>query len=657
MLEAPLMASARGQIAGASRPVPRYADFVLAAAATGLSLWRGWYMDDAYITFRVVDNFIHGYGLTWNVAERVQAFTNTLWMFVLIPFAALTREFFLTVYGIQALCTFAASYTIARHFARDLPSKLLVLAALATSRAFIDYSSSGLENALAHLLVALYLVRVLTHPPARERVQGEVALVALLLLTRLDLVFLVGPIQAARLVELVRATPRERASARSVLVACLRGASPLLLWEAFSAFYFGALIPTSARAKLGLGLAPLAQVRHGLAYVDNMLQYDQVTSLVIAAAVVATAVSRRRALRPVAVGLLLHLAYVVGVGGDHMGGRFFSVPFVVAVACVAQAARGRSAYVAAGAAIVSAALGHFATFSDGYFEYTPKIDGSFVWDYYQSNIAATGLRTRPAGKLEPTHPWVNKGREYQRTGTAFAVEGGVGLTGFYAGPHTHILDQFGLTDPLLARLPLQDGRHNWENWAPGHAGRPVPDGYVESLRSGENRVENPALHRYYEALRVITRAPLFSRERLATLARFLAGGFDADRAAYLTYYESKTASEGDIPPRQLVAREARAGYRFDQPGATWGVRFTNTGVRVALLGALSQRRIRTSLDPGTYAVGFWTRSVPACELALVATGGTDEWEVPACAAGATAISFRETSGREWSQLRSLERLP
>ena len=32
-----------------------------------------WLSDDAYITFRTIDNFIDGYGLTWNIGERVQA--------------------------------------------------------------------------------------------------------------------------------------------------------------------------------------------------------------------------------------------------------------------------------------------------------------------------------------------------------------------------------------------------------------------------------------------------------------------------------------------------------------------------------------------------------------------------------------------------------
>lgn len=37
--------------------------------------------DDAKITFRVAENFIQGYGLTFNTDERVQAYSNPLWLF------------------------------------------------------------------------------------------------------------------------------------------------------------------------------------------------------------------------------------------------------------------------------------------------------------------------------------------------------------------------------------------------------------------------------------------------------------------------------------------------------------------------------------------------------------------------------------------------
>jgi arabinofuranosyltransferase len=37
-----------------------------------------WMCDDAFITLRTVDNFVQGYGLVWNVGERVQVYTHPL---------------------------------------------------------------------------------------------------------------------------------------------------------------------------------------------------------------------------------------------------------------------------------------------------------------------------------------------------------------------------------------------------------------------------------------------------------------------------------------------------------------------------------------------------------------------------------------------------
>ena len=50
---------------------------------------NSWLCDDAYISFRVIKNFVNGYGLRWNVFERVQVFTNPLMVLSLIPFYAI----------------------------------------------------------------------------------------------------------------------------------------------------------------------------------------------------------------------------------------------------------------------------------------------------------------------------------------------------------------------------------------------------------------------------------------------------------------------------------------------------------------------------------------------------------------------------------------
>jgi arabinofuranosyltransferase len=85
-------------VAGIETPDPRQTTRVILVG--GLSVFflllirTAWLDDDAYITFRTIDNFLNGYGLRWNTINRVQAYTHPLWMMVITPFAALTGEMY-----------------------------------------------------------------------------------------------------------------------------------------------------------------------------------------------------------------------------------------------------------------------------------------------------------------------------------------------------------------------------------------------------------------------------------------------------------------------------------------------------------------------------------------------------------------------------------
>ena len=76
---------------------------MLIALIISLFVVTSWLSEDAYITFRTVDNFINGYGLTWNVAERVQSFTHPLWMLMIAGFYAVTGEIFFSVITLSIL--------------------------------------------------------------------------------------------------------------------------------------------------------------------------------------------------------------------------------------------------------------------------------------------------------------------------------------------------------------------------------------------------------------------------------------------------------------------------------------------------------------------------------------------------------------------------
>ena len=65
-----------------NQKITKYIMYFLLALFTYVFIVNAWVGDDAYITFRTVDNFVNGYGLTWNTSERVQAYTHPLWMFL-----------------------------------------------------------------------------------------------------------------------------------------------------------------------------------------------------------------------------------------------------------------------------------------------------------------------------------------------------------------------------------------------------------------------------------------------------------------------------------------------------------------------------------------------------------------------------------------------
>jgi len=103
-----------------------------------------------------------------------------------------------------------------------------------------------------------------------------------------------------------------------------------------------------------------------------------------------------------------------------------------------------------------------------------------------------------------------------------SVEYSIGYLGYFAGPSVFIIDQYALADPLLARLPIP----NPKEWRIGHFIREVPEGYVESLVTGSNRLADPDLAEYYAKLKLITAGKIFDPERLKTILEMNLGKYD-----------------------------------------------------------------------------------------------------------------------------------
>jgi len=101
-----------------------------------LLIRTAWVGDDVFITLRTVDNFIHGYGLRWNISDRVQSYTHPLWMLMMIPLYAILRNGYLTAVLLSFLFTIPLILWIAfKSNIRPIDS-ILTLTLLLLSKAF-----------------------------------------------------------------------------------------------------------------------------------------------------------------------------------------------------------------------------------------------------------------------------------------------------------------------------------------------------------------------------------------------------------------------------------------------------------------------------------------------------------------------------------------
>lgn len=133
---------------------------------------------------------------------------------------------------------------------------------------------------------------------------------------------------------------------------------------------------------------------------------------------------------------------------------------------------------------------------------------------------------RDPQKLFPDHPWCYEGAAQPQV-SIIALDG---IIGYCMGINKIAIDIKALTDPLLARMPK-----NPEGiWSSGGVNRVMPEGYLESVASGENKITDPDLARYYDKLKLITASePLFSRARLTGILAFHLGVYDHWLEAYL----------------------------------------------------------------------------------------------------------------------------
>jgi len=605
---------------------------LLAATLLGtLAFLRGWVGDDAFITFRVVEMLWAGHGPVFNAGERVQAYTHPLWFFILAAVIRTDIEpYYVAIFG-GVVCAAGTGYLVARTLP---PLKALVaVTLLATSTSFLDFSTSGLENSLTHLLLAAMLWAAFAGEESRP--WWVAAAAGLVVLNRLDLVLLVGP--AVGLVLMRRPL---------AVLAFL----PLVAWLLFAAWYYGTPLPNTMYAKVG-AYGTGEAVRHGLAYlVDYCLSEPFHVAIAAAGVALGARTAGRRPWPPRAdrrwlvvaccAGIGLYLLYVVVIGGDFMRGRMFTAPLLMAVVAGGVALSLDGPALSPLAAAVAASLCILALPVANTMQFDARIGDSGIVNeraFYQG--AWLGHRrgqTDPSPDFDQPDSTGIALRAYAEAygPVTLAAAGGLGQLGYYSGPRVTVIDRLGLSDAFVAReVPLSHQR-------PGHIYRAVAEDYFRSRadialqpdwRARVRRLDptlradavedardgawaDDAARRRYEGVSTLVSGPLSPGARLRTVFKYLLPLVPRPDPSEVLAREGEIAVRANYRPtfgqfRTLIAPDAGGGDGAEWLDPTAAVGMNDIDSRVTVdLGAshaLSEVALQADADD-TYVVRFST---------------------------------------------------
>ncbi len=409
----------------------------------GAGVWalHGFLVDDAYIGLRYVRQALRGQGWVYNVGERVEGYSNFLWLVLLLPVVGAGVDGVLAakVLGIAAGAgALAAGWALARRLLQeeDLPEGWAGWAAvlLGCNPAFAAWAVGGLEAPLFALLVALAALRL-----GEERQRGSgfpwsALFLALAALTRPEGAFFF----LLALAEEVPAWVRRRALPRwgwQWMGAFAGLFGPYLAWRWV---YYGYLLPNTVYVK-AWGLHPRAFLE-GTYYLYQLATMHGGLAFALGLPAVAFLAPRGETARRAALWAGAYLLLVWLGGGDWMPLGRLGVHVLPL----------GSALAVAGAARLAAALGG----SLGRRWATAVLGGTAALFVLQTADLRLVQGVGAGPWVPPPTAQARYLRDHVRPGEEVALTD-AGHLAYFLSLDTRVVDMIGLTDAHIAHLPVQ----------------------------------------------------------------------------------------------------------------------------------------------------------------------------------------------------------
>ena len=497
-----------------------YRNIILAGVLLGLYLYSiinsAWLSDDCFISLSQIVNLHHGDGLVYNYGERVQAFTHPTWFFLLSFLTWITGDYYYTIIATSLLASMLAIFIIIlyAHRQHNLSAAIIGLTLLLFSKAFVDYTSSGLENPLSYLLFGwIIYILLLKDDISKQALTLVYIAMAFLFLNRMDYALILFPI-------LIHLLIRYKSKNRSPFVIAALIVSG---WLLFSLFYFGHLFPNTYYAKLQAGYPLQDYLQRGFQYFKVQFQADPITLVIISIGIV-LGLLRQGIMRAVSIGLILYLLYFFKSGGDFMQGRFFAVPAFVAtfliVSFLSKIEIPKYTYA------VLAILILFGAKSTSPLFVGKAYDNRNV---YLGVADERGFYFQRFGLISPHRHWpkiATLGQSMPKE--AGIVCGGLGTAGLSRRDKVFFIDYCALTDPLLSQLPAIENT----DWRVGHQYRHVPVKYEEKVMDRNTTLFDKNLEKFYNDIYKVTHGNLLQKDRLGAIYRINTHNYNIDKKMY-----------------------------------------------------------------------------------------------------------------------------
>jgi hypothetical protein len=554
----------------------------------GYTYWRAWFFaDDGFISLRYSERLALGQGLTWTDGERVEGYSNLLWVLLLAGARFLTPDLVTAARilgGVSSAAVIAAVvWTYRPRGWRWILPPLFAVALIALAQPLAAWSGYGLEQPLLAAGLAWAMAETLPlvgkgMPVPRRALAAGVPL-AVVVLTRSDGAFFVATYALGLMLA-------HRLRWRSIVVAAYLVAVPFACWLAQLAFrlaYYGEWVPNTAHAKVAF---KQERIDWGIRYLTLDDWHLGPPAILFAVALLALLLPRapRGRLVLLLTPCLAWAGYLVLIGGDNNPGGRHLVPLVVLGAFVGAELLGYAAHNRWTHAIgVLAAVAVVARLVALQPDLEPRLTTTRrIW---MEDGVWTGTLLRRA--FESRQPLV-------------AVDAAGALPYYSRLP---CLDMLGLSDRWIATHPPPDFGTGWVGHELGdgrYVMRRAPDLVVFSNHVGWHRGAWRSGHEMYAM-------PEFHRRyRMTTLEA-------ADGTDIVLFVKL----DGRVGLTRAAGRVEIPGYLFTERGV---VSQLDSQDRLSLvLGAGQRASVSIPLEPGRWSVdidGHGSVTLSAVDAAL-----------------------------------------